>query len=587
MESALQRTFWIAAADFNRWWGALKQTGGGERSMAADQSANEEQQRAGRSLLAGSATVSVFNLLGVLVGFALDAAIAALYGVGLMTDAYFSAYRLPNAITSVLTMVAGAALVPMFARMLSEIGSDGKRRNHAISPMSGFFSNVLNASTLIVAAVTVVGIAGSTWITETLYGGLAVESRALAVSLGRILFLTVLLTGPVEVLRSFLYAHKVFGIPTAINFVRSAVTLVVLIVGRALIPGATTSDWIGMTLLSWGMVLGVVAQLAVVGWQAVRHTGLRWHPVLDLRDRRLRQTGRVSVPITAGAIVRQGINVAETAVAAFLPPGSVTIVSYANRLTFVISSVFLTSVTTASTPAMSQAMSEGQKSQVRSLLISALRLTTFVALPIGIGMAFLGVPVIRLLFERGRFTPEASQLTGLVLSFYALSILFLGYARVVQAYYYAALRTGVVLVLFVVLAIVSIGLDVLLAPRIGVQGIAIGFSAGAIVSTALGLWWLWRDRGQWSDLASEANQRQLRQQLRELALLTGKVLLASIAMAVAAVATMTFLPDRAWALLPAVVVGGAVFLLVALLLRVRELWLVRDVVTGRMRRRPS
>ncbi len=31
MESALQRTFWIAAADFNRWRGALNQAGGGAR----------------------------------------------------------------------------------------------------------------------------------------------------------------------------------------------------------------------------------------------------------------------------------------------------------------------------------------------------------------------------------------------------------------------------------------------------------------------------------------------------------------------------------------------------------------------------
>lgn len=553
--------------------------------MAADQSLNEEQQRAGRSLLAGSATVSAFNALGVLAGFALDALVAAWFGVGLMTDAYFSAYRLPFALIAVLNMVAGAALVPMFARMLSEIGSDDKRQANMVSPMSGFFSNVFNASMLIVAAVTLVGIVGSTWITGTLYRGLADESRVLAIDLGRILFLTVLLTGPVEVLRSFLYAHKIFGIPTAINFVRSAVTLVVLFVGRALIPVATTSDWIGLHLLSWGVVAGVLAQLLVVAWQAVRHTGLRWRPVLDLHDRRLRQTGRVAVPITAGAIVRQGINVAETVVAAFLPPGSVTIISYANRLTFVISSVFLTSVTTASTPAMSQAMSLGRKTQVRSLLISALRLTAFVALPLGLAMAALGVPVIRMLFERGRFTPEASQLTGLVLSFYAISIIFLGYARVVQAYFYAALRTGVVLVLFIVLAVVSIGLDVLLAPRLGVQGIAIGFSVGAIVSTALGLWWLWRDRGEWSDLTNEVEQRQVHRQVRELLLLNGKAVVASLAMVVAAVVTMQLLPDRAWALLPAIVVGGAVFLLVALLLRVKELWLVRDVVTARVRRR--
>ena len=97
-----------------------------EASPALAEAGSGEQQRAGRSLLAGSATVSVFNALGVLAGFALDALVAAWFGVGLQTDAYFSAYRLPNAITSVITMVAGAALVPMFARMLSEMGREGR-----------------------------------------------------------------------------------------------------------------------------------------------------------------------------------------------------------------------------------------------------------------------------------------------------------------------------------------------------------------------------------------------------------------------------------------------------------------------------
>lgn len=557
--------------------------------MSGSQAESDQQQsKAGRSLLASSATVSAFNALGVLAGFALDAAVAALFGVGWQTDAYFSAYRLPYAIIAVLNMVAGAALVPMFARALAEVGAggrrgDGGRGDPAPSPLSSFFSNVLHSSTLIVAAVTALGVAGSAWIMATLYRGLADQSLALAVDLGRILFLSVLLTGPVEVLRSFLYAHRVFGIPTAINFVRSAVTLAVLAVGLALLPGASASDWVGLHLLAWGVVAGVACQLLVLIWQAARHTGLRWRPVFDLRDPRLRQTGRAAGPITAGALVRQGINVAETAVAAFLPPGSVTIVSYANRLTFVVSSVLLTSITTASTPAMSQAMSQGRKDQVRALLISALRLTTFVAVPIGLALAALGVPIIRLLFERGRFTPEASQLTGLVLSLYAVSVLFLGYSRVVQAYYYAALRTGVVLVLFVVLAVVSIGLDVLLAPRMGVQGIAIGFSVGAVVSTALGLGWLWRDRGQWSAREDAAEQGQLRRQLRDLALLAGKVAVASLAMAAAAAATLRLMPDRAWALLPALAVGAAVFLAAAFLLRVRELWLLRDVLAGRAR----
>lgn len=531
-------------------------------------------ERAGRRLAASSATVSIYNGLGVLAGFALDAAVAAAFGVGAQTDAFFSAWRLPYLTTTVVTMTAASILVPLFTRDLTA---------GAAGASSELFSRILNAVVLFMALVSVLGIVLSPWLVGGLFGGLPAESLALAISLSHILFLTVLFTGAVEVLRSYLYAHQIFGLPTAINFVRSVVTLAVLAAGLAIQAGAAVDDWQGLHILAWGYVAGVAAQLLVVGWQAYRRTAVHWLPLFDLRNPRLRQAARLSLAPTAGALVRQSINLAETAIASYLPPGSVTIISYANRITFVLSSVFLSSITTASTPVLSRDIAAERWPAVRQTVISALRLVAFLALPMGIGLAFLGVPVIRLLLERGRFTAEASQVTGAVLSLYALSILCLGYFRVVQAYFYAALKATLVLGLFAVNALVTIGLDIALAGVIGVRGIALGFSVGSLAATTLGLWLLARDgwgyRGQGDEAQREAGVTAA--MVRSLIVLNVQVALASLAMTLAALGALRVLPATPWALLPALALGGLVFVATAWLLRVRELTLAWEMARRR------
>ncbi|MEA3337022.1 MAG: lipid II flippase MurJ [Chloroflexota bacterium] len=527
---------------------------------------NADQTSPARRLVASSATVSVFNGLGVVAGFALDALIAASFGVGTQTDAFFAAWRLPFLITVVFGMAASATLVPLFAR-----GVAGGQE----SPLSETFSRIFNAVAILAALLSGLGILLSPWLVSTLFAGLPAPGQALAASLSQVLFLTVLFTGPVEVLRSLLYGHQIFALPTAINFARSTTAIVVFMAGSLLFPSLTESDWSGLHLLAWGFLAGAVVQLLVVTWQARRHTSLQWQPLFDLRHPTLRRTARLASAPTAGALVRQSITLAETAVASYLPPGSVTVLNYASRLTFVLSSVFLSSITTASMPVLSQDLAAGRREKVRQTLLTAMRLVTLLAIPLGIGLAALGVPVIRLLFERGRFDEQASQLTGTVLSLYAVSILFLGYFRVVQAYFYAAFKAGVVLILFIVLAVTTISLDIGLAGRIGVQGIAIGFTVGTLLTTILGLMLLWHE--VYPDRSADRD----RQRLVSLLVLNAKVAIASLLMALAALGVLRVLPDSSWALLPALALGGLVFLASAWLLQVQELGLAWDLIRQR------
>lgn len=495
---------------------------------------------------------------------------AAIFGIGSSTDAFFSAWRLPYLITTVVTMAAGATLVPIFARDVATADQKG---------LSSYFSQIFNSVTILMALISLLGVALSGWLVDVLYGGLPSQTMVLAASLSRILFLTLLFAGPVEVLRSLLYGHEVFAVPTAINFVRSLMVILVLVGGTILIPSAVQDDWQGLHLLAWGFVAGVASQLLVMAWQAFRHTQVRWHPRLNLGDPRLRQTVRLAAAPTAGSLVRQLINLAETVIASYLPPGSVTVLSYANRLTFVLSSVFLSSITTSSMPVLSRAIAANQGPHLRRTLLSALRLVSFLALPLGLGLVALGVPLIRLLFERGRFTADASQLTGLVLSLYAISILFLGYFRVVQAYFYAALKARVVLLLFILMALISIGLDLWLASRIGVRGIAIGFAASTLLVTSVGLWLLWRDTV--SRASVEALERKaIRAQLVDLLILNGKVAVSSLAMALSTLLALRVLPETPWSLLPALALGLMAFAACARGLRIREFATLLDLLTS-------
>jgi putative peptidoglycan lipid II flippase len=95
--------------------------------------------------------------------------------------------------------------------------------------------------------------------------------------------------------------------------------------------------------------------------------------------------------------------------------------------------------------------------------------------------------IIRLVFERGNFTPEATTLMSTVFFYYSLSLLFFSFVRVLTFYLFARNEAEAFLRLCILLYGTNVAFDLLYvgALRMGAIGIPLGLLTSLILTCGL------------------------------------------------------------------------------------------------------
>src|SRR4029079_18919167 len=155
--------------------------------------------------------------------------------------------------------------------------------------------------------------------------------------------------------------------------------------------------------------------------------------------------------------------------------------------------IFGIALASASLPAMSRQAAAGDTRGVAATLNFALRLAIYVSAPATVGLVLLATPITRVLFERGRFSPEDTAATAYALVWYAVGLIGFAGARIAAQAFYAITEPGTA-VRMGTLAIAANALAAwLLMTLMGHAGLAAASSFGAYVNL-LGLLWAGRRR---------------------------------------------------------------------------------------------
>jgi putative peptidoglycan lipid II flippase len=182
-----------------------------------------------------------------------------------------------------------------------------------------------------------------------------------------------------------------------------------------------------------------------------------------------------------------------TLLASLLPEGTVSYLYYADRVMEFPLGVFGVALATAALPSMSGQAARGEHRALTDMLGFSLRLSAFVALPAAVGLIALGHPIVRLLFERGAFTPADVVATTQALAGYAVGLPAFSATRIAAQTFYALgdTRTPVWAGLASVAANVVLALTLMWPLQHA--GLALASSLSAYVNLLL-LCWLLRRR---------------------------------------------------------------------------------------------
>jgi putative peptidoglycan lipid II flippase len=392
------------------------------------------------SLLRSLATVSGMTLLSRVLGFVRDFVIARSFGAGMMTDAFFVAFRLPNLLRR---LFAEGAFSQAFVPLLAEYRT---RRGEAQTKQL-----VDRTATLLLVAVSLVaalGIAAAPALIYVSAPGFSTDADkfALTVQLTRITFPYIVFMALVALAAGILNTWSRFALP--------AFTPVMLNVAM-IVMALFAAPWFDppVLALAWAVFLGGLLQLGIQ-LPALKRLGmlprLDWNP----GDPGVRRILTLMGPAVLGVSVSQISLLINTIFASFLPSGSVSWLYYADRLMEFPAGLLGAALGTILLPSLAKCHAEQRREEFSALLDWGLRLTLLLTLPAALALAILAVPLLATLFQHGAFTAADVLQTRTALVAYSIGLTGLILVKILAPGFYARqdIRTPVKIALLTLLA---------------------------------------------------------------------------------------------------------------------------------------
>ena len=281
-----------------------------------------------------------------------------------------------------------------------------------------------------------------------------------------------------------------FFIPSFASAMFNLVSITVGVICAHLLPRFGVQPIEGM---AYGVIAGGFVQ-AAIQWPVLRKEGyeVRWnHPeaVRPLQDPALRRMMLLMVPGTVGLAATQ-INILVNSIfATSVGEGAVSWLNYAFRLMQFPIGIFGVSLATATLPVFSRAWSAESYEDASQSLLKSVKRVFAVNFPASAGLAFLGVPIIALIFQHGRFSDHDTASTAQALAAYALGLTAYSVVKVLVPICYAIGETKVAVMSSFFSVISNMIFNFMFVKQLGFVGLALGTSITAVLNSAL-LWML-------------------------------------------------------------------------------------------------
>lgn len=429
----------------------------------------------GDGLTRSAGIVGLATMTSRVLGLVRDQALAYRFGAGNAMDAFLVALRIPNLLRELFAEGAlNAAFVPVFTRRLTNAGREAAWRLGA---------QLINALAVVTGVIALAGIVFAEPIIRLLAGGYqAVPGKfELTVQLTRIVLPFLPLVAIAAACMGMLNSLRRFFVPA----LSPAAYNVCLIVGALVVVPLMPEDGPDpITAVAAAVLAGGAGQIAAQWW-ALRREGFHHRLALDPADGGLREVVGLMGPATvAGAALQVNVAV-NTFLAHSEGTGAVSWLTYGFRLMYLPLGVLGVSVATVTLPAVSRHAAAGDLAAVRRTVAHGLRLMSAVVLPAAVGLAVLATPIVRVVFERGEFTPADTPATAFALVCYAPGIVGYAAVRLAVPVFYAfgtSLTPALVSVLTVAL---NVGLNLVLVRVMGYPGLALGTSIASWLNASV------------------------------------------------------------------------------------------------------
>ncbi|HWQ43166.1 MAG TPA: murein biosynthesis integral membrane protein MurJ [Desulfosporosinus sp.] len=424
-----------------------------------------------RTLMKAAGFLMVAQLASRVLGFLRESLMAGFFGQGATTDAYNTAFVLPDLLYWLLVGgVLSAAFIPVLSSYIAKGNEEEGWR---------VVSSVANLIFLTLGLLILMGLFFTPQFLRIMVPGfVGTGNMGLATNLTRILLIQPLFMALSGLTMGVLNSYKIFW-PSALGTV--LYNACIIFFGTVLADPANPNSIAGFAV---GVVVGAFVSFAVQ-IPALRKVGVRYYPVIDWHDPGVRRIAALAVPIIISYSLNQIQVMVNNNFGSSLSPGSITAVWYSYRLFQLPVGIFALAIAVATFPTMTEQAALKQWDKLRQTISQAVRMVIFITVPISSGMIVLRYPLIRVLFQHGHFTAQDTLTTAIPLFYFAIGISSQSVIQILPRAFYALQDTWTPVILGIIAMAVNIMAMVLLIGPLAHGGLAFATTIAAFVNMIL------------------------------------------------------------------------------------------------------
>ena len=411
--------------------------------------------------------IFVITLVVKTLGLLRDIVFAKYYGTGYVATAFFAATRIP---TQLIDIILSSAIISVFVPVFNEIMQKESKEKANL-----FAQNFVNIVALISTVIAIFGMLFAPQVVNLLAGGFDATTYNLTVELIRITFPMVIFTAVAFSFVGFLQSYKEFNVPAMISGISNIVIILFLIFFK---------DKFGIhgvaACMTFAWLLQVLVQVPFV-----KKYGYKFGLKLNFKDENIKKVVKLAIPILISTAVLPVNNLVATRIASGINDSAVATLEYAYKLFLVISGVFTYAIGNIIFPDLSRASTQNDSNEYIDLIHKALKMMSFLLIPLTIGIAIFRQDIISTIYQRGEFTESSTIATSGALLFYCLGILGSGFVEVLNKAFYAKQDTKTPLLIGVIIISINIVASMILGNIMGVNGLALSAAITTIINALI------------------------------------------------------------------------------------------------------
>ena len=407
--------------------------------MEKKQSEREPPSSHATDIIRKGSVITIITLISRPLGYVREAIQAYLFGATLLVDAFIVAFNFPELIQTLFFSGATSAfLVPVCTKYLKDNDE-----------YSAIYSTFINISLIITVLVSLVFFIFSGVIVDLIAPGFSPETKKITTNLFIIMIPVISLHTILSVMKAFLNAKEHFAAPEMSGILWNIAFI---------IAALALSKSMGIYGLAIGVSIGSLLQV-VIQIPYLRKFNVTYRAAFTLHHPSIAEARQ----LFTGALIATSIvpinSFVGRIIGSYLPQGEVASLAYAFRIFVLPFSLFAVPVYTVMFSKVSKLHHENDSRGIFGHIDSSTILLCITLIPATIILCGMGDMLIRILYERGVFTQQATLITNRALFGYSIGLLFyalsLSFVRIFNALH--DMKTPAIV------GITSIALNVILA----------------------------------------------------------------------------------------------------------------------------